>query len=217
MTRTQPHVRALSRRLRAGLIGLSLIGAALLICLDRGVFAPYWSRRTTASRPATAQDTARYHGRRFAVTRVVDGDTLDINAPDTSGSSTRIRLLGIDAPELVHKGEPEMYFATEATDYARQLAQGVTVTIYLDADGPSRGKYGRLLAYVEMPDGQFLNELLVSDGYAYADSRFAHSYYHRYKQLEASARALKKGLWATITLEQMPSWRRRPSPQQRQE
>jgi endonuclease YncB( thermonuclease family) len=196
---------------------MSLVGAALLIGLDRGVLAPYWSRQTTPSRPATAQDATRYHNRMFAVTKVVDGDTLHIDAPDMSGSSTKVRLLGIDAPELGHRGVAQMYFATEATDYARQLAQGVTVTIYLDADGPSRGKYGRLLAYIEMPDGRFLNELLVSEGYAYADSRFAHSYYHRYKQLEASARALKKGLWATITPEQMPSWHRRPSSQQRQE
>jgi micrococcal nuclease len=196
---------------------MSIIGAVLLIGLDRGVFAPYWRRQATPSRSATAQDVTQYHNKVFTVTRVVDGDTLHIDAPDAPGSSTKVRLLGIDAPELGHHGAAPMYFAPEAADYARQLAQGVTVTIYLDTDGPSRGKYGRLLAYIEMPDEQFLNELLVSEGYAYADSRFAHSYYHRYKQLEASARALNNGLWATITPEQMPSWHRRSSSQQRRE
>ena len=62
-----------------------------------------------------------------------------------------------------------------------------------------------------MPNGQSLNELLLAEGYAYADLRFPHSYYYRYKQLEASARVLKKGLWASVTNKRLPSWRRHRS------
>ena len=196
---------------------MSLIGAALLIGLDRHLVAPRWSQQSAAPAQTLARDLARYHGQTFAVTRVVDADTLHIDAPDARAASTKVRLLGIDAPELARDGEPGMHFGREAANYPQRLAQGHKVTLYLDEAGPSRGYYGRLLAYIEMPDGRFLNELLVSEGYAYADARFPHSYSHRYRQLEASARALKKGLWATITPEQMPSWRRRPSSQERQE
>ncbi|UCD53172.1 MAG: thermonuclease family protein [Phycisphaerales bacterium] len=159
------------------------------------------------SEPTAAQDVTRYHGKAFIVLRVVDGDTLHIDAPDNGTSVTKVRLLGIDAPELGRMGESPTHFAREATDDARQRAEGLEVTVYLDETGCTRGKYGRLLAYVELPDGQFLNELLVSEGYAYADPRFPHSYLHRYQQLEGSARALKKGLWAEVTPEDMPSWR----------
>jgi endonuclease YncB( thermonuclease family) len=64
-----------------------------------------------------------------------------------------------------------------------------------------------LLAYVQLPNGKFLNEVLLSEGYAYADWRFYHSLYHKYKRLESATRHQKKGLWLNVTLEQMPEWR----------
>ena len=78
--------------MRAALIGVGLVGAALLIALDRSVIAPYWRRPTTTSPPTAAQDRAQYHHRQFAVTRVVDGDTIRIDAPEANDSSTRSLL-----------------------------------------------------------------------------------------------------------------------------
>lgn len=207
MTQTKPHVRALSRRLRAVLIVLAPLGAVLLVWTDRTLVAPRWNRHFAASDRAAGRDFAQYHRKRFVVVRVVDGDTLHIGAPDEGAPTTRVRLLGIDAPELAHDGGAAMYFAREATEFVVQRATGQQITVYLDETLRTRGKYGRLLAYVELPDGQFLNELLVSEGYAYADPRFAHSYLHRYRQLESGARALNKGLWAAVKPEQMPFWR----------
>ena len=179
---------------------------ASLVWLDRNVVAP--RRHVAVSQRMVAEDRARYHGQRFAVVQVVDGDTLHLGVPDGGERSTKVRLLGIDAPELAHNGRPEMCFAKEAAAYARQVANNAMVTVYLNETGPTRGKYGRLLAYIECPDGQFLNERLISEGYAYADSRFPHGYLRRYRQLESSARALAKGLWATVTPEQLPAWHR---------
>ena len=50
----------------------------------------------------------------------------------------------------------------------------------------------RLLAYIELPDGRFLNEELLSEGFAYADLRFRHSYYQKYQQLEAAPAPSRK-------------------------
>lgn len=185
------------------------MGTALLISVDRGVLR---ARRAGpgATNPQTAgRDSARYHGKTFSVVRVVDGDTLDIDAPDGDAPATRIRLLGIDAPETRDNDGSPAYFASEATTYARRLVDGATVTVYLNEGGDSRGKYGRLLAYVEMADRRFLNEVLLSEGYVYADLRFRHGYYQRYRQLESSARALRKGLWNAVSQEQWPAWRQR--------
>lgn len=182
------------------------------MCLDRCFIAPQWARRVESGERAPAADIARYHGRTFPVVRVVDGDTLYINAPDGASSVTEVRLLGIDAPEMPRDAQKAMYYAERATRFARGLAQRKTVTLYVDEDGATRGKYGRLLAYAQLPDGTFLNEQLVAEGYAYADLRFPHSYYQKYRQLEAGARALDKGLWAECTREQLPAWLQRMRP-----
>jgi hypothetical protein len=55
---------------------------------------------------------------------------------------------------------------------------------------------------------EFLNEELLSEGYAYADRRFRHSYFQKYLQLESVARSAGKG-WKNVTPEQMPPWRQK--------
>jgi micrococcal nuclease len=209
LTRTRRSTYALSRRQRAAVIGVCLAGMALLVWLDHDLIAPRWTSSSAARRPAFAADFARYHGGGFLVARVVDGDTLHLAVPDSAGETTKVRLLGIDAPELGGGARERMHFGPEAAAFAERLALGKRVTVYLDEQATSRDRYGRLLAYLELPDGRFLNEELLLEGYAYADLRFRHSYYQKYQQLEAGARTLNKGLWAQVTPEQMPSWRRR--------
>ena len=50
--------------------------------------------------PTTGGDTDRYHDKTFRVARVVDGDTLDIQVADRDKPVTRIRLWGVDTPEV---------------------------------------------------------------------------------------------------------------------
>jgi micrococcal nuclease len=162
-------------------------------------------------------DWAEYHGRTFAVTKVVDGDTLHVAAAQSGGDATKVRLRGIDAPEMGTNRTKRMYFAQEATDFVRRTTLGQSVSVYLDEDAESRDRYGRLLAYLELPDGRFLNEELLSEGLVYADRRFRHSYSQKYLQLEAAARAQGRGLWKDVTREQMPPWlqRRKDAPARR--
>jgi endonuclease YncB( thermonuclease family) len=212
LTRSRRQAYVFSRRSRTILIGVGLLGLASLICLDRAVIAPRWSDRTGSPEHAAAHDRTRYGGRAFEVVSVIDGDTLDVGTPDEGSPTTRVRLLGVDAPEMHDENHQPVYFAREATDFARKLASGTQVTLYLDRDGPTRGKYGRLLAYVTLLDDRVLNEVLVEEGYAYADLRFEHSYYHKYEQLQASARALGIGLWAKATRSDLPAWLQRMRP-----
>jgi micrococcal nuclease len=200
---------AVSRRKRAVLIGLTLIGTALFVWLDRGFVAPQWAGTPTSGGRTLATDLARYHGGRFPVVRVVDGDTLHLGVADADGATTRVRLVGIDAPEMGGGDRERMYFAEEATAFVERLALDRQVTVYLDEQAGSRDRYGRLLAYIQLSDGGFLNEELLSEGFAYAHLRFRHGYYQKYQQLEAGARALKKGLWAGVQPHQMPAWRQR--------
>ncbi|MBM4023860.1 MAG: hypothetical protein FJ280_00415 [Planctomycetes bacterium] len=206
MARRRKSRRALSRRKRAVLVVLGLIGAALLAWLDRDVVAPQWSAPSTARGQTFATDSARYHGQAFPVVRIVDGDTLHLAAADLADETTKVRLVGIDAPEMGTNRSQRMYFAEEATALAQRLAYRKTVRVYLDERAGSRDRYQRLLAYIALPDGRFLNEELLSQGCVYADRRFRHGYYQKYLQLEAAARAAGQGLWKNVTPEQMPPW-----------
>lgn len=203
----------MSRRRKAGLIALCLLAAILLAWADRGLVAPtLWSSHKSDESRDQSADLEKYHGRTFTVVKAIDGDTIDIDVPDAGYEHTRVRLLGIDGPEINSERFGTMYFGPQAAAAMKELALGGKVTVYLDAPNPTRGKYGRLLAYVKLPDGSFLNETLLTEGLVYADLRFEHSFYNKYKQLESSARNLEKGLWQKALRGQLPEWLQRMNP-----
>ena len=193
----------MSRRRRNIIFALCLLLVSAFIWLDHSPIRCKWHQQPN--------DVEKYHKKTFIVINVVDGDTIDIDVPDGKYEHTRIRLWGIDTPETKHPEYGVCYFGPEAADFTEELTLGKKVTVYLE-EHRTRGKYGRLLAYVQLPDRKFLNELLVAKGFAYADLRFRHSFYHKYKQLEASARSGKKGLWPQVTREQLPKWLQRIKP-----
>lgn len=197
---------AMSRRRRSIIFILCLLGVAAFVWLDHSPLRRTWQAQPKSEEQAKAYDFEKYHKKTFTVVNVVDGDTLDIDIPEGKYERTRIRLWGIDTPETKHPEKGVMYFGPEAAEFTKKLALGKQVTVYLE-EHRTRGKFGRLLAYVQLPDGRFLNEVIVAEGFAYADLRFRHSFYHKYKQLEATARSQKKGLWEKVTSEQMPQWR----------
>ena len=197
---------AMSRRRKNGIVFLCLLVVMLFVWLDHNIIGHGRQLTPKSEEQAKASDIEKYHGKTFAVVNVIDGDTFDIDIPDGRYEHTRIRLLGIDTPETYSEQSGVMYFGPEAAEFAKKLALGKSVTVYLDAPNPTRGKYGRLLAYVKLPDGGFLNEVLLTEGCAYADSRFNHSFYNKYRQLQSRARSSKKGLWQNVTPNQLPQW-----------
>jgi micrococcal nuclease len=197
-------VLAMSRRRKTGLIALCLLSFLLFARLDNNLALRRQHSKTVSGERTNLSDHANYHGKKFIVENIIDGDTFDIRAPDGRRKYTRIRLLGIDTPETGGKESVAMHFASEAAAFTRQATLGKTVTVYLDRPGPTRGKYGRLLAYIKLPHGRFLNEVLLREGCACADYRFRHSFYNKYRQLEAGAQSSKKGLWENPILDQLP-------------
>lgn len=151
-------------------------------------------------------DWETYHNKTFEVTHVIDGDTLDVNHPDGSRQTTRIRFWGIDTPELNHGPDdgPDEPFAQEAKTLAMQLAMGQRVTLILEPQD-QRGNYGRLLAYVILPDGRSLNEILIEQGLAKADMRFSHHLINHYAALEKKAKRDRVGMWGRPTKKRQSS------------
>lgn len=147
-------------------------------------------------------DWGRYEGKMFQVTRVIDGDTLEIAVPDGAKPVTRIRLWGVDTPELAKQGagrsaEP---FADEAAAFVRGLCRGQKVRLSLEPHR-LRGRYGRLLAFVALPDGTVLNEQLLAVGLARVEGRFSHRWMQRFELIEQRAQDEALGLWGRRLVE----------------
>ena len=103
------------------------------------------------------------------VLAVIDGDTIDVTI---AGRTERVRLLGIDTPEIAHDaftGRPANHaecLGDEASALTGRLIPAGT-TVRLERDIVGRDDYGRLLAYVyRTNDGLFVNEHLVRTGLA---------------------------------------------------
>ena len=127
------------------------------------------------------------------VTRVVDGDTLEV---DLAGHDEKVRLLGIDTPETHHPTKPVQCFGAEASEHTAELLPAGT-EVRLERDDEERDDYGRLLAYVyRSSDGLFVNLDLVQQGYAsLLTIRPNVAHLTDLTAAESAARAHDLGLW----------------------
>lgn len=149
---------------------------------------------------STPPDWHHYHERQAKVVRVIDGDTFEVLLPDRKESNrtvTRVRLWGIDTPEMERRypdPAPAEPWAAEATAFARDLLDDSEVLLRLEPHR-IRGTYGRLLAHVYLPSGENYAELLLEEGLARADDRWDHAFTGRYATVELQARRAGVGLW----------------------
>ncbi len=134
---------------------------------------------------------------------VSDGDT--ITAITSNQTKLRLRLFGIDAPEVPHGDKPGQPFGEEARDYLDHLIGGKTVRV--DAYGPD--EYKRILAVVW--DEQInINLLMVAMGYA-EEYRGApcQVYCQELEEAETNARRGRVGMWAQVNGYKSPAAFRR--------
>jgi len=99
--------------------------------------------------------------RRERVAHVFDGDTLRL----VDGS--RLRLIGIDTPELGRDGQPPEALAMEARNALEELL-GRQPEVQLRFDAERHDRYGRLLAHAFLPDGTNVQAWLLAQGLASA-------------------------------------------------
>ena len=123
------------------------------------------------------------------VRRVVDGDTIDV------ATIGRVRLLGIDAPEIGRGFDTSAPFAREAR--TRLAALVLNRWIRLEQDGAPLDTYNRRLAYVLTEDGVFVNAVLVREGLARVTARVPLSRLDELRRAESDAQAFRRGMWGS--------------------
>jgi micrococcal nuclease len=129
------------------------------------------------------------------VVRVIDGDTAVLEG------GARVRFLGIDAPEMERDGQPAEFMAHQAKDYVAGLIQGKTVRLEYDREHYDR--YGRLLAYLFLPDGAMVNLAVVRQGLARVYSQAPNlRHQEALNAAQQEAMAAGRGLWQKPLAEQ---------------
>ena len=146
--------------------------------------------RVGAARPPTpaAPSGQPPDGDRAEVTYVFDGDTIEV---ELDGRAYRLRYIGVDTPE---RDEP---YYQAAFDFNRDLVAGQTVTLVRDVS--ETDQYGRLLRYVYLSDGTFVNAAIIRQGMGrlvtfppdVAQTEFL-------KGLQAEAREAGAGMWGDV-------------------
>ena len=129
----------------------------------------------------------------YQVLHVVDGDTIDIMY---QGKKERIRMLCVDTPKSVHPDRSRNTpLGKEASAYTKRRLAGKKVDIELESK--TRGKFGRLLAYVIL-DGENYNLELVREAWSKYYTKYGTSENHHAEFLAAEAAGKARGdrVWA---------------------
>jgi micrococcal nuclease len=174
----------------AGIAALLAIGTAWI-----GYASPHVQQRSvmTASGavsvlPATTTPNV------YPVSRVVDGDTIDVLMND---KSLRIRIIGLDTPEIVDPRKVVQCFAKQASDEGHALLDGQYVRLEYDPSQGVKDKYGRTLAYVFMMNGTSYEEFMIENGYGHEYTyNLPYKYQSQFKAAQKQAQNQKKGFWA---------------------
>lgn len=111
------------------------------------------------------QPTSTIKQRTVQVRVVYDGDTFETDTGE------RVRLLGINAPEIAHHGRKAEPYGYKATTWLKELIEGESVRIVIDVDEPI-DRYGRTLAWVYLLNGELVNKTALTDGHAKLMDRF---------------------------------------------
>ena len=128
---------------------------------------------------------------RVQVIYVYDGDTVKLN------DGRRLRLIGINSPELAHEGQPKQALANAARLSLQRLLESNNRILLLQYGRQDRDHYGRLLAHAFLENGENVAVNLLQQGLATTlvvpPNSWAADCYQR---IENEARLDRKGLWA---------------------
>jgi endonuclease YncB( thermonuclease family) len=127
------------------------------------------------------------------VIRVLDGDTIEVRL--VNGKTCKVRLIGIDSPEMDDERETVLFFAHMAKRFAFYHLYDKDVRLTYDWERTD--DYSRTLAYVFREDGTLFNEIIIKEGFAHAFTKYPYreDMRTRFRKAEKEARRLNKGLW----------------------
>ncbi len=139
------------------------------------------------------------------VKHVLDGDTIELD------DGRRLRLIGLNTPEIGHDGAPSEPFAIEARDHLQRLLAGHGNRIALRYDRERTDNYQRTLAHLFLADGTSITAELLEQGLG-AVLVVPPNVWNApcYQQAERRAQARQQGIWALPSYQPVRSDTLRP-------
>ena len=140
----------------------------------------------------------------YSVRRVSDGDTLALSDPN--GEKISVRFACVDAPEIPHTNKEkksrrladrsQFKWGKKSQERLQELVSGAGNRVRLDITDKDR--YGRSVAEVRLPDGTFVQEVLVSEGLAVVYPPYLKNCPSKIfvQQAQGGAKANQKGVWS---------------------
>ena len=151
----------------------------------------------TPAKPVAGVPKRPKNAQRMVVSYVYDGDTLQLQTakPEryvTTKAKIKVRLIGVDAPEMTPK---KQCYAQQATDRLRKLAPSGSV-VWVAPDKDSWDDYRRRLFHVWTDEGVLIDHDLVARGYGRAIRVWPNvTYWPVMEKAQTSAQKKKLGLW----------------------
>ena len=129
---------------------------------------------------------------------VHDGDTVRLK------DGRKIRLIGIDAPELARDNRPAQAYARQARDALRQQIRTANGRLSLRYGSQRDDKYQRTLAHLFLPNGENLQAWLIARGLAKAFTTPPNDRYSDcYRRIEKTAMQQHLGIWSLARYQPM--------------
>ena len=129
----------------------------------------------------------------YKVEDISDGDTIKVRI---AGKTETVRLIGIDTPETKDPRTGVQCFGKIASEKMAHLVKDRWVRLEADTQSDDRDRYGRLLRYVYLEDGTFINQKMVEEGYAFAYTLYPNDKLEKFRDCERLARENNRGLWS---------------------
>lgn len=178
----------------AGFVGLVVFGQFLRSASSFPTQTHINSAPTTRPTSYTSIDANEKPKNLFSVVKVIDGDTIDVSI---SGKIERIRLIGVDTPEIVDPRKTIQCFGKEASEKVHKLLDGKKVSLETDLSQGDKDKYSRLLRHVFTEDNINVAHELILSGFAHEYTYSTpYKYQKEFKEAQQFAEKNQLGLWA---------------------
>lgn len=180
-----------------GVIGLLMFAQVLQVAFGTPTNKTANQTSSITSKPTTAEPTPTSQTQPkslYDVVKVIDGDTIDVSI---DGMTERIRLIGVDTPEVVDPRKPVQCFGQEASAKMHKLLDGKKVSLESDQSQGDKDKYSRLLRFVFTEDNINVAHELILSGFAHEYTyNLPYKYQKEFKEAQQFAEKNELGLWA---------------------